>query len=857
MKKFLLSLFFFVFFFQASLLQAQLTVSQGTAMGFTPLQLVQSQLVGQGIVVSNATYNGSSGPITSNQIGYFTTFGNALVQLGIEAGLLLTSGTAANAIGPNNSQGATGGDNGPNDPDLDIMTAPAGTHDKCVLEFDFVPQADTLRFKYVFGSEEFYEYCNQYNDAFGFFLSGPGITGTFSNSSVNIALMPGSPTYVTINNLCANGTSNWNNLGGLEYQYDGVSYVFTAWHVVVPCSTYHIKLAIADAGDWAYDSGVFIEKNSFNATGLMVTNYYPASKFGSKAVEGCSDATVAFVLQSPTVLPYTVNWTVGGTATNGIDYTAIGTSVTIPAGGDSAGVVIHPYLDAVPEPTEYVVLAVTVPSCSGPTIFHDTIYILDNSPFTVTLGTDTTTCLGDSITLTAMPNGGKIPYDYSWNIGSSWNTIKVAPPVGVNTFIATVTDGCMTSDADTIIVTIDPLPLVSNTSLLSSICSGTATSITPTCSSSGAFFSWTATCSSPNVTGYSGGNGLNINQTLFNSGLTFDTVKYHVHAIVLGCTGPETVFKVVVKPKPNAYFVPNGQNICTGQSTNIDIFSNVPGTTFSWTYTISSLNIIGANNGAGNNITQSLTNIGNTIDTVTYHIIPVEGTCTGNIFNVKVVVNPFPTVTTMPLSDTICSNASTNINLTSNVSGSTYTWVASLIAGNISGFSNGGGGVITQTLINNDITIGKVKYRVIPSANGCLGLPQDIMVIVDPVATITNSNLHIQLCSGGNPNITFQSTISGGTFTWTASSSSLNITGFSSGSGPGISQVLVNSGFTIDSVTYHVTPYYNGCIGIPVNFVVKVFPTPDFYATPPGQSICSGTSTSIGLNSHVTGTTFT
>ena len=78
-----------------------LTVTPCSAIGETPLQFIQSQLVGQGVTISNATFNGSSAVITSNQIGSFTATGVAFNELGLSAGVILTSGLAINAIGPN------------------------------------------------------------------------------------------------------------------------------------------------------------------------------------------------------------------------------------------------------------------------------------------------------------------------------------------------------------------------------------------------------------------------------------------------------------------------------------------------------------------------------------------------------------------------------------------------------------------------------------------------------------------------------------------------------------------------------------------------------------------------------------
>jgi hypothetical protein len=81
-----ISIFFFLFllfFLPAGSVNAQLSVTQGSAMGLTPLELVQSQLVGQGITVSNAYFNSASGSITSDQIGYFTASNQAALELGI------------------------------------------------------------------------------------------------------------------------------------------------------------------------------------------------------------------------------------------------------------------------------------------------------------------------------------------------------------------------------------------------------------------------------------------------------------------------------------------------------------------------------------------------------------------------------------------------------------------------------------------------------------------------------------------------------------------------------------------------------------------------------------------------------
>ena len=238
--------------------------------GDTPLDLAQD-IVGAGIAISNVTYVGTAGGDTSASSGYFT--GGAAAGIGIESGIVLTSGLVENLEGTTNtSDGITGELGLPGDSDLNGLIPGYSTYDASILEFDFVSSGDAAYFNYVFGSEEYDEYVNSsYNDVFGFFLDG-----------VNVALIPGTTTAVSINNVNNGyyndgvGASNpeyYNDndiqTGGAPYpfEYDGFTDVFTAEMTgLTPGDTYHMKLAIADAGDRILDSGVFLQAGSFSDT---------------------------------------------------------------------------------------------------------------------------------------------------------------------------------------------------------------------------------------------------------------------------------------------------------------------------------------------------------------------------------------------------------------------------------------------------------------------------------------------------------------------------------------------------------------------------------------------------------------
>ncbi|MCC5924194.1 MAG: choice-of-anchor L domain-containing protein, partial [Crocinitomicaceae bacterium] len=253
-----------------SLIFAQLT----TSGNMTPGQLVQNVLVGQGVSVSNVTYAGAPGAI-----GYFNGSNSSI---GLDEGIILTTGTINSGpdgpYGPNNKPNA-GLDNsaGGYGPLTNIVNKQ--TYNAAILEFDFVPQSDTVRFEYVFGSEEYPEWVgDQFNDVFAFFISGPGIAG-----NQNMAIIPGTTQPVTINNV-NNGTNNNGpcmncqfyvnngtgnnapfNTNPFFVQYDGFTTPLQAVSPVQCGETYRLIIAIADVGDAIFDSGIFLSANSLSS----------------------------------------------------------------------------------------------------------------------------------------------------------------------------------------------------------------------------------------------------------------------------------------------------------------------------------------------------------------------------------------------------------------------------------------------------------------------------------------------------------------------------------------------------------------------------------------------------------------
>jgi gliding motility-associated-like protein len=424
--------------------RAQLVV-QG---GLTPLQLAQI-IAGPGITVSNATVTGSAQA--------YGSFNGAGSNIGLPSGVILTTGPIGVAVGPNNMTSA-GSDIFVSGNSMLNGLAGAQTFDAIVLEFDFVPLSNTVVFNYVFGSEEYPEFVNSgYNDAFAFFISGPGIAATYGTANYNMARVPGTAQPVTIDNVNAGSNNQYyfNNGGGATIQYDAFTRPLIATADVQACQTYHIEMTIADAGDGIYDSGVFIEENSLISNAIQIEA--STASVDSTAYEGCSSATVTFTLGSAVSTPTVINYNVLGTATNGTDFTQIPTSVTIPANQLTTSFQITPIQDGTTEGIETIIIDVQTSVCGTDAII---VYLNDLVPLTVQAFGDTAFCPGGTAMLWAESQGGGGGVTYTWSTGATTDTIYVSPAVSSN-YTVSATDYCSSANptSNSVTVTIDAVPV--------------------------------------------------------------------------------------------------------------------------------------------------------------------------------------------------------------------------------------------------------------------------------------------------------------------------------------------------------------------------------------------------------------
>ena len=435
----------------------------------TPTQLINNVLLGMGVTASNITINGS--PLNANNAqGNVVSFTNTNPAFPISSGLLLTTGNAIAAQGPNNSTNLS--NNLPatasvaSDPHLNILAAGTVTNG-VVLEFDFIPTGDTLNFRYIFGSEEYPEFSpSTFNDAFGLFLWGPGITGPYAlagyANGANIATIPGG-IPVTINNVGdASNTQYYvfNDNGstyGNAIQYDGTTVLLTAAASVQCNQTYHIKLAISNVSDQAYDSGVFLEANSFSSN---VVDVAVATVSGDTTIiEGCNFADIVFTRPEGNMLDtLSIIYTIGGTATEGVDYANLMDTIIFLPGVDTVIVNLTPLQDNIIEGYESVIISVNIINPCGDTIVSSgTIYVWDG-PIIDSLWSTNANCLptGSVHVDIVAPS---VPATYLW---TSPNALTFSGPdwqnINPGWYYITVTQAqCSVSDSVEVLLTAPPL----------------------------------------------------------------------------------------------------------------------------------------------------------------------------------------------------------------------------------------------------------------------------------------------------------------------------------------------------------------------------------------------------------------
>lgn len=390
-------------------------------------------------------------------IGHFS---NGTDIIGLEEGIILSTGLISNAHGPNGAPDISWNFNDvTGDPDLDSL-ATEDVRDAVGISFDFQPLDSVITFRYVFASEEYCEFVgSDFNDVFGFFISGPGISGEFTNGAENVALIPGTNSPVSVNSVNHNLNSAYyvsNERAedaaecGIPFtatqldfiEYDGFTQVLTATLNLIPCETYHIRMVVGDVKDNVFDSAVFLEAGSFNlGTRVEVSSIGFGAGNPQIVSEGCEGF---FHLEREEEAPLdnaiTVNYHLSdqSTATAGVDFTPFPLTAVIPAGASSVLIPVPTLNDPLTEPGEDIVLILDPPcECYADSA---TLTIVEAEPLEVSLQ-DIYVCSGTTVPHMPVVSGGVPPYTFQWSTGESSAEIDIVGE-GITQYAVTVFDDC-------------------------------------------------------------------------------------------------------------------------------------------------------------------------------------------------------------------------------------------------------------------------------------------------------------------------------------------------------------------------------------------------------------------------------
>ncbi|MFL5765730.1 MAG: PKD-like domain-containing protein [Bacteroidia bacterium] len=482
-----------------------------------------------------------------------------------------------------------------------------------------------------------------------------------------------------------------------------------------------------------------------------------------------------------------------------------------------------------------------VGGCAGTQVFTLTVKPAPN----MTSATSASIC-GDATV--SIPLTSDIGSTYSWIATDNPNTTgEILSPQSTSTLsnmitnnstiaqvvyynvVPTSTAGGCTGAAQSIAVTVKPVPSMTSSSALTICSSGTAS--IPLAATVGSSFVWSA-ADNTSTTGESitAQSTSVLNNTITNSSTAVQNVVYTITptATIGGCVGlPQTV-TVTVNPTP-VMTSASGATICSNGTVNIPLSSNVA-SNFAWN-AVNNVNTSGESTSTqfSSTLNNSITNSSAVPQSVVYTVTPtsVSGSCAGTSQTVTVVVNPEPVMISSG-SLIICSGATTNLPFATTVP-ATFTWMATDNA-NTTGESLTlqTASTLNNTIINSSPFVQSVLYSVTPTsvAGGCVGGIQTVSVVVNPLDNAGFSYASSSYCKSGSNPAAIISGATGGTFSSTAGLVFANIY-----SG------LIDLGASTPG-TYTITYTTGSTCPNSATFMLTITPAPSAAFTYSGGSYC-------------------
>lgn len=424
-------------------------------------------------------------------------------------------------------------------------------------------------------------------------------------------------------------------------------------------------------------------------------------------------------------------------------------------------------------PGTYSITLSSTNSCG--TVTSPAQIVTIKKPPTVVINTISNLCGPNSIIPTATVDGcapASSTLTYAWSFpGGTPSTSSMANPgaisyatTGTYTVSLSVTNDCGTTVATDKTFVVNPVPVLTNTPLAETICSGTPTTlVTLTSNPAGATFTWTASATA-SITGFlpSGSNTIPV-QTISTTNTSSGTVTYAITPLLNGCPGAVTNYVITVNPAPAITAQPSPITICLGGSLaplSFSISGSTGTPTYQWYSNSANNNTTGTAISGETNPTFSPSST--SVGTVYYYCVitlPTGGCSTLKTNATAVTINPNISITTQPTpTQNLCIGATIATPLSVTTTGGagtvSYQWYS-----NTSNANSGGtliSGATTSSYSPPVFTgSGNFFYYVVASPNGnsCSPISSDVAeIIVADAPVVSTQPLPTQsLCQGSAP----------------------------------------------------------------------------------------------------------
>lgn len=517
------------------------------------------------------------------------------------------------------------------------------------------------------------------------------------------------------------------------------------------------------------------------------------------------------------------------------------------------------------EPGTYTIRLSTTNACGTTTT---TQVVTVKKPPTAAIAAIPNSCGTANITPTATVNSCaplSSNLTYAWSFpGGTPSTANTANPGTINypstgnyTVSLVVSNECGVSNTATRSFSVSTAPVITNTNLSQTICSGSQTSLVNlTANPPTTTFAWTATATA-GITGFiaSGTSNTIPVQTITTSSATAGTITYIVTPTVGGCVGTPVNYVINVNPAPSITTQPTPSTVCLGGTpTTLSVVLNSASGTPTYQWYSNSVNAITGSTLIPGATNSSFNPPASAVGTTFYYSIIslTTGGCSGLTSNiVAVVVNPLPTITTQPIpTQNLCVGVTIASPLTVAYTGGTgtasYQWFSST-----NNTTTGGTPVGTNSPNYTPpifTTAGAYYFYVTitVSGNNCGTITSnsaEIIVFDDPTVT-TQPLISQTLCQGATPTtLEVVATGGSGTFSyqWYSNSANNTTTG-------NLIVGATNATFIPPTTTVGTRFYYciisqtgtSGCSVTSAIATVIINASPIIVNQPVSSTVCSG-----------------